>query len=43
MTTGDRAIADPAEAGHPVGMAEVLAGARREYRKMGRLLPGEWT
>jgi Winged helix domain, variant/ATPase family associated with various cellular activities (AAA) len=32
-----------AEAGHPVGMAEVLAGARREYRKMGRLLPGEWT
>lgn len=31
-----------AEAGRPVGMAEVLAGARGEYRKAGRLLPGAW-
>ncbi|WP_034486286.1 ATP-binding protein [Actinomadura oligospora] len=29
-----------AGAGRPVAMADVLAGARREYRKMGRLLPG---
>jgi hypothetical protein len=29
-----------AAAGRPVGMGDVLAGARREYRKLGRLLDG---
>ncbi|QXJ21411.1 ATP-binding protein [Actinomadura graeca] len=30
-----------AAAGHPVTMDDLLAGARREYRKLGRLLPGD--
>ncbi|TYK51324.1 ATP-binding protein [Actinomadura decatromicini] len=30
-----------AAAGRPVAMADLLAGARREYRKLGRLLPGD--
>ncbi|MCP2342455.1 ATP-binding protein [Actinomadura rupiterrae] len=30
-----------AGADRPVSMPDVLAGARREYRKMGRLLPGD--
>ncbi|TMQ89694.1 ATP-binding protein [Actinomadura soli] len=30
-----------AAAGRPVSMDDLLAGARREYRKLGRLLPGD--
>lgn len=30
-----------AAAGRPVGMRDVLAGARREYRKLGRLVDGD--
>jgi hypothetical protein len=30
-----------AAAGRPVGMGDVLAGARREYRKLGRLVDGD--
>ncbi|WP_067463737.1 ATP-binding protein [Actinomadura macra] len=30
-----------AAAGNPVTMDDLLAGARREYRKLGRLLPGD--
>ncbi|GAA4224017.1 ATP-binding protein [Actinomadura meridiana] len=30
-----------AAAGRPITMADLLAGARREYRKLGRLLPGD--